>query len=167
MLLCPWDSPGKNSEVGSHSLLQGIFTIQILNPGLPHCRQILYHMNHLGSPSKSHPNFFKTSLSAFSERWGLLVFPDVCLLVPGGCPLLFLVNSKDVSPWRGHFAFILQNLYLNIGIKYAMARDTGFLQKTSGTVYVRNSLKCAGCMGDKGCKFQIISSQQLLLETPN
>lgn len=48
-----------------------------------------------------------------------------------------------------------------------MARDTGFLQKTPGTVYVRNSLKCAGCMGDKGCKFQIISSQQLLLETPN
>lgn len=48
-----------------------------------------------------------------------------------------------------------------------MARDTDFLRKTSGAVYVRNSLKCAGCMCDKGCKFQIISSQQLLLETPN
>ena len=41
-LLCPWNSPGKNTGVGSHSLLQGIFLTQGLNPGLPHCRQILY-----------------------------------------------------------------------------------------------------------------------------
>ena len=46
-LLCPWDSPGKNTGVGSHSFLQGVF--------LPwdwtwvHCRQILYAC-HQGSP---------------------------------------------------------------------------------------------------------------------
>ena len=33
-LLCPWDSPGKNTEVGCHALLQGIFSTQELNPGL-------------------------------------------------------------------------------------------------------------------------------------
>ena len=43
-------SPGKNTEVDSHSLLQGIFLTQELNPGLLHCRQILYCLNHLGSP---------------------------------------------------------------------------------------------------------------------
>ena len=37
------DSPGKNTEVGCHALLQGIFPTQGLNPGLPHCRQTLYH----------------------------------------------------------------------------------------------------------------------------
>ena len=37
-LLCPWDSPGKNTGVGSHSFLQGIFLTQGLNPGLLHCR---------------------------------------------------------------------------------------------------------------------------------
>ena len=42
-LLCPWDSPGKNSGVGCHFLLQGIFPTQGSNPGLLHCRQILYH----------------------------------------------------------------------------------------------------------------------------
>ena len=42
MLLCPWNSPGKNSGVGSHSLLQGIFRTQRLNPGLLHCRQIFF-----------------------------------------------------------------------------------------------------------------------------
>ena len=34
--------PGKNAGVGCHALLQGIFPTQELNPGLPHCRWILY-----------------------------------------------------------------------------------------------------------------------------
>ena len=45
-LLCPWDSPGKNTGVVFHSLLQGIFPTQGSNPGLLHCRQILYHLSH-------------------------------------------------------------------------------------------------------------------------
>ena len=74
-LLCPWDFPGKstgvgchfllqnislspflgwggggkNTGVGCHSLLQEIFPTQGLNPGLPHCRQTLYRLNHQGS----------------------------------------------------------------------------------------------------------------------
>ena len=44
------DSPGKNTRVGCHALLQGIFPIQVLNPGLPHCRWILYRLSHKGSP---------------------------------------------------------------------------------------------------------------------
>ena len=49
-ILCPWESPGKNTGVGCHSLLQRVFPTQGLNPGLLHCRQILYHLNHQGSP---------------------------------------------------------------------------------------------------------------------
>ena len=45
-----WDSPGQKTEVGSLSLLQGIFPPQGSNPGLPHCRQILYCLSHQGSP---------------------------------------------------------------------------------------------------------------------
>ena len=47
---CPWNSPGKNTGVGCHSPLQGIFLTQGLNPGLPHCRQSLYHLSHQRSP---------------------------------------------------------------------------------------------------------------------
>ena len=47
--LCPWNSPGKNTGVGCHSVLQGIFPTQGSNPGLPHCRRILYHLSHQGS----------------------------------------------------------------------------------------------------------------------
>ena len=49
-LYSPWSSPGHNTGVGSHSLLQGIFSSQGSNPGLPHCRQILYQLSHQGSP---------------------------------------------------------------------------------------------------------------------
>ena len=48
--LCPWDSPGRNTGVGCHTLLQGIFPTQGSNPGLPHWRQILYRLSHQGRP---------------------------------------------------------------------------------------------------------------------
>ena len=48
----PWNSPGQNTGVGSLSLLQGIFTIQESNPGLPHCKRILDQLSHKGSPQK-------------------------------------------------------------------------------------------------------------------
>ena len=49
-LYSPWNSLGQNTGVGSLSLLQGIFPTQGSNPGLPHCRQILYQLSHKGSP---------------------------------------------------------------------------------------------------------------------
>ena len=51
-LYSPWNSLGQNTEMGSLSLLQGIFLAQGSNPGLPHCRQILYQLCHHGSPRK-------------------------------------------------------------------------------------------------------------------
>ena len=41
---------GQNAGVGSLSLLQGIFPTQGLNPGLLHCKHILYQLSHKGSP---------------------------------------------------------------------------------------------------------------------
>ena len=45
----PWNSPGQNTGVGSLSLLQGIFSVQGLNPGLLQCRKILYQLSHKGN----------------------------------------------------------------------------------------------------------------------
>ena len=45
-LLCPWDSIGNDTRVGSHSLLQG----NLPNPGLPHCIKILLPPEPLGKP---------------------------------------------------------------------------------------------------------------------
>ena len=49
-LYSPWNSPGQNTGMGSLSLLQEISPTQGSNPGLPHCKQILYQLRHKGSP---------------------------------------------------------------------------------------------------------------------
>ena len=56
-LLCPGNSLSKNAGVGGHSLLQEIFLTQGSNPGLPHCRQLLYHLTYQGNPSVSIMSF--------------------------------------------------------------------------------------------------------------
>ena len=48
-LFSPWNSPGKNTGVGCHFLLRGIFPTQGSNQGLSCFRQILYHLSHQGS----------------------------------------------------------------------------------------------------------------------
>ena len=51
------DSPGKNTGVGCRSLLQEIFTTQGSNPGLPHCRRILYRLSHQGNMPDIHNGY--------------------------------------------------------------------------------------------------------------
>ena len=70
MFLCPWDFPGKDTEVGCHFLLQGIFPTQGSNPGLLHCRQILYQLNYKTS-SFSHL-LFSSIIKHCSLRKGIL-----------------------------------------------------------------------------------------------
>ena len=72
-LLCPWDSPGKNTVVGCQSLLQRIFTILELNLGLLHCRYILHCL--------SYKEVLLDSLYQYFIRWNTIHtfshwFPD-------------------------------------------------------------------------------------------
>ena len=48
-LFCPWDSPGKNTGMGCNFLLQGIFPTKVSNPGLLHCRKVLYRLSYIVS----------------------------------------------------------------------------------------------------------------------
>ena len=70
-LYSPWNSPSQNTGVGSLSLLKGIFPTQGSNPGLPHCRQILYQLSHQGSPELSlirySPLTYRKSHYSFQE----------------------------------------------------------------------------------------------------
>ena len=52
-LLCSWDSPGKTTGLSCDFFLQGIFLTQGSNLGLPHCRQIPFHLSHQGGPKVS------------------------------------------------------------------------------------------------------------------
>ena len=72
-LLYPWDSPGKNTGVGCHSLLQG------LNLSLLHCRQVLGHLSHQGSPqSKVTLNPIpKNAILGATRKLSLLLEPEL------------------------------------------------------------------------------------------
>ena len=61
----PRNSPGQNTGVGSLFLLQGIFPTQGLNPGLLHCRRILYQLSHKGDPP-----CYMNSLISSTTLWG-------------------------------------------------------------------------------------------------
>ena len=62
------DSPGKNTGVGRHALLQGIFPTQRSNPDLPRCRQILYRLSHQGSRDSMDQIFIPTRSSVLEEE---------------------------------------------------------------------------------------------------
>ena len=48
-LVCPWDSPGKNTGLGCHFLLQGIFLTQEWNVSLQHWQVDSLPLSHQGS----------------------------------------------------------------------------------------------------------------------
>ena len=74
-LLRPWDFPGNSPGVGCHFLLQGIFPTQGSNPGLRHCRQMLYRLSHQGSSVIRRPTLnwkVRKNLLRTGNSWGLI-----------------------------------------------------------------------------------------------
>ena len=82
-LCSPWDSPGQSTGVRSLSLLQGVFRTQGSNPGLPHCRRILYQPSHKESPNSSGSGGIRTETArdwSFIQRFITAMLSSV---VPG------------------------------------------------------------------------------------
>ena len=77
-IVCSWNSLGKNTGVGSHSLLQGIFLTQGLNLGLLHCRQI-FLLSELPGKPHSH-QLVAVSLQANKYLHGQILFSSVIQL---------------------------------------------------------------------------------------
>ena len=105
-LLCPWNSTGKNIGVGCHSLLQGIFLTQGLNPGLLEYRQILHYLSYQGSPLWFFAYFFIISPSKSSTKFqGLEISPT---------------TSFKRSSWRYHLLFVKELTWCGHGeyLKY-------------------------------------------------
>ena len=110
-LYSPWNSPGQITGVVSLSLLKCIFPIQGSNPGLPHCRWILYQVSHQGSPrilewvaypfssgSSQSRNWTWVSWIAggFFTSWATkLITARMCALVAQSCPLF--VTPRTVA----------------------------------------------------------------------
>ena len=91
-LLCPWDSPGRNTGVGRHSLLQGIFPIQGSNlSSLALAGKDSLPLNHWGSPYKKHDRIFYyfTGLLKKKQNWSTCT----CCLLSSFFTLLRVWNS--------------------------------------------------------------------------
>ena len=73
------DSPGKNTGVGCHALLQGIFQTQELNWNLLHCRWILYQLSYL----------------SVAPRWRLTIFS-----IPHTAPSLGTWSFHDLAQFK-------------------------------------------------------------------
>ena len=92
------DSPGKNTGVGCHCLLQGIFLTQGVNPSLLHCMQILCWLSHQESPC------------GFSAKWVLTVTVCVHWTLP---VCLVLLQAGDTCR-----SFIPQTLF-ELGLSFS------------------------------------------------
>ena len=90
-LLRPWDFPSKNTGVGCHFLLQEIFLTQGLNPGLLHCRQMLYRLRHQGSPYISLRYWFNFIWLCIHLEVRLLDLMVVLYLIFCGISILFSI----------------------------------------------------------------------------
>ena len=89
---CLWDFPGKNTGVGCHALLQGIFPTQGSNPGLQHCGQTLYHLSHQGSPRILEWVAYPSSRgSSWPRNWTRVS------CIPGGCFTSWATYTSTVN----------------------------------------------------------------------
>ena len=96
-LLCPWDSPGKNTGMDCHFLLQGIFPIQGSNLDLLHCSQILYSQSPQGSPIGYawfiNVEFTDNSTVTLPEQGS----PDMCIFSIGHILAFLHLGTPDSS----------------------------------------------------------------------
>ena len=84
------DSLGKNTGVGCHAFLRGIFPTQGSNPGLPHCRQILYCLSHPGSCPMSKGNQILASS----------VGRQILCHSPPGKPIFLICVYLNMATWH-------------------------------------------------------------------
>ena len=94
------DSPSKNTRVGCHALLQGIFPTQGSIPGLPHCGWILYRLRHQGSPRilewVAYP-FSRGSSRSRNHTWHLSLLPT-----PRSLHILLKGDALSAQPTPTH-----------------------------------------------------------------
>ena len=135
-LLSLWDSPGKNTGVGCLALLQGIFPTQGLNPSLPHCRWILYHLSHQGSPRILEQVSYPFSRGIFltqESNWGLLH----CRWI------LYQLSYQGEPPWElTHIYYQVLSEYREFSLWRLSSMDTDLWELSWHWKYIEHKFNC-------------------------
>ena len=114
------NSPGQNTGVGSLSLHQGIFPTQGSNPGLPHCRKILYQLSY-----QEIPRILEWVAYPFSSRSSQSG-------IERGSPALqvdSLPTELSGKPWCGlitHFNYLIIVCYIVPQLLYTFTHLWGY-----------------------------------------
>ena len=157
-LLCPWNSLGKNTGVGCHSLLQGIFLTQGSNLCPLHCRQFLYHLSHQGSPNSFLVDFKKStdhSVCLVIQSCSILWDPIDCS-PPGssvhgdssgkktgvGCHFLF----QGIFPTQGSNLCLLYLLHCRLTLYHLSHKGRPHIYATMCKTASGRQLYSTGCL---------------------
>ena len=92
----------KNTGVGSLSLLQGLFPTQGSNPGLPHCREILYQLSYQGSPEKVKEAYNLITIKSKKDLKMskiLAIYVSQCQMSVTWLPRLALQRGSPIEPY--------------------------------------------------------------------
>ena len=92
-----WDSEDKNTGVGCHSLLQGIFPTQRLKLHHPHNRQIFYHLSHHRA-FETHPLRKSPVINILLSIVIVLYIKTLDLFIPHNCTFVPFDQYLPISP---------------------------------------------------------------------
>ena len=114
-LLCPWNSPGKNTGVGSQSLLQGIIPTQGSNLGLPYCGPIFFLSSK--PPGNCHLSYTHSSINKTLYLKFMIIGHPVFYLVTPHLRLrhprsFYLKHSSSQSAHASHSSLLHTMLQL-------------------------------------------------------
>ena len=128
-LYSPWNSPGENARMGSFSLLQRIFPTQGSNPGLQHCRWILYQLSHKGSPTIMGPQYpVWSSIQRSCYTKGYLSNQFSFVFINGNKVLEKELHILEIQEFHNSNSFVVDIFF--VLIKINLSRNRLFLDKT-------------------------------------
>ena len=107
----PWDFLGKNTGVGCHFLLQGIFLTHGSNPCLLYCRQTLYHLSHQSTDIKK-----KYKYVLFYICYGIVILNEVILLklFNKWVNILIFSRNKFLIVREEEYAYVITEVEIEI-----------------------------------------------------
>ena len=132
----PWNSPGQNTGMNSLSLLQGIFPTQRSIPGLRHCRWILYHLSHKGSPRTlewvAYPfssRFFRSRNRTGVSRIAGGFFTNWAIREALSSPYINLINPNSLGHqlFTSFFILFVCLIYFIFGCTGSLSLHASFL----------------------------------------
>ena len=116
--------------MGCHFLLQGIFQgCQGTNPGLLHCRQMLYHLNHQGSPERTDPFLIKDPLYHFYSFFFVFAIKKTTMPAFNVALTFWLVFS-----WHIFFCPVVLIILYHYDFSFSMKIITEYFSKSAWNV---------------------------------